>query len=379
MGTRRRRQTKIPEQPSQVQDMARQVEEAADCACEEQDERVEFLNAGSVMFNLALSQKGVDGGWGRGRIGNLVGDGSSGKTLCALEACADAWYNIRDISSELFPAVKHVKIVYWNREGVMDFPLERMYGQQFVDGVEWSDNCDTAEQWGRDVFRRLDAHKHGEFFLGVLDSVDSLGTEAGEKRLATSVKTDKPIDGSYGTGPERAKYFSGDFFNNLCKKMKGKDFTLLLISQVREKIDTVLFGEKYTRAGGKALDFYTHQVAWLAQYGKLQRQFSGEKRVYGVEIQARIKRNKCAVPYRDARFPIIFDYGIDNIGSCLDYLHGPKDKEIPWGGSRILKSQLIDMADADPEIEAQIVAQAVERWCKVEENTRVVRRPKFGK
>jgi hypothetical protein len=259
----------------------------------------------------------------------------------------------------------------------MDFPLEHMYGQEFVDGVEWSPNCNTVEQWGREVFRRLDSHKKGEFFLGVLDSVDSLGTEGGEARLEKSVKTDKPLDGSYGTGPERAKYLSGDFFNNLCKKMRDKDFTLLLISQVREKIDRVLFGEKYTRAGGKALDFYTHQVAWLAQYGKLTKQYDGEKRVYGVRVAAKIKRNKTAVPYREAIFPVIFDYGVDNIGSMLDFLYGPNNKNVDFLDTKIEKNELLAKAENSDEIYDGIIALTTQRWREIEENTRVYRKPKF--
>jgi RecA/RadA recombinase len=57
--------------------------------------RVEFINSGSTLLNLAASQKGRDGGWARGRIINIVGDGSTGKSLLALEACAQAFYNIQ--------------------------------------------------------------------------------------------------------------------------------------------------------------------------------------------------------------------------------------------------------------------------------------------
>ncbi|HUV71873.1 MAG TPA: hypothetical protein VMW25_02600, partial [Clostridia bacterium] len=52
---------------------------------EKKEERpVDFINTGSTCLNLALSNRGKDGGWARGRIDNVVGDGSSGKTLVAL-------------------------------------------------------------------------------------------------------------------------------------------------------------------------------------------------------------------------------------------------------------------------------------------------------
>ncbi len=370
------RRTRQPQKKTPAE-VVSQIEESGETTNEDKKERVDFLSSGSIMFNLALSQKAKDGGWGRGRIGNLVGDGSSGKTLSALEACAYAFYNIMKTKSTIFPPVKRVTIVYWNREGVMDFPLVVMYGESFVKGVEWSDNCATAEQWGRDVFRRLKAHKPGDFFLGVLDSIDSLGTEAGDARLAKSVKDDKPLDGTYGTGTERAKYFSGDFFNNLCREMRNKDFTLLLISQVREKINRMMFEGKYYRCGGKALDFYTHQVAWLAQTGKLDRTYLGEKIVYGVRVVTRIKRNKVAKPYREAKFTILFDYGMDSITSCVDFLYGPKNKTITWKGEEINTKDLIELADKNPEEEESITELALAKWIQIEEEVAVTRKPKF--
>ena len=56
-------------------------------------ERVDFLNTGSILLNLAASQKARNGGWARGRIINIVGDGSSGKSLSAIEALAQAYYH----------------------------------------------------------------------------------------------------------------------------------------------------------------------------------------------------------------------------------------------------------------------------------------------
>jgi len=56
--------------------------------------RVEFLTTGSTLLNLALSQKGINGGVARGRIVNIVGDGSSGKTLLVLEILAHAFYGM---------------------------------------------------------------------------------------------------------------------------------------------------------------------------------------------------------------------------------------------------------------------------------------------
>jgi hypothetical protein len=94
----------------------------------------------------------------------VVGDGSSGKTVCALELCFWCWKNIKKIKSKIFPKVKKITIVYNNAEGAMDFPIEKMYGAQFECEVEWI--CDKEiESTCRDYARRMRNLKKGEFLL----------------------------------------------------------------------------------------------------------------------------------------------------------------------------------------------------------------------
>ena len=80
--------------------------------------RVEFLSSGLTLLNLALSGKGSEGGWARGRIINIVGDGSSGKTMLAIELAAQCFFYIKETKSKIFEQPKTVKIVYndvWER------------------------------------------------------------------------------------------------------------------------------------------------------------------------------------------------------------------------------------------------------------------------
>ncbi|MCJ7747869.1 MAG: DNA recombination/repair protein RecA [Desulfobacterales bacterium] len=339
-------------------------------------ERVEFLNTGSVLLNLAASQKARDGGWARGRVVNLVGDGSTGKTLLALEAAAQLYYYIKEKEPRLFPKVQNVEIVYWNREVVMDFPLEKMYGKSFVDAIDWSPKCSTAEEWGRDVMRRVIAHKPGTCFLGILDSIDSLATEGGQGRLAKSIKTDSPLDGSYGSGTERAKYFSADFFNNLCGEMKKKDFTLVLISQVRDKINAQFWEKKQYRAGGKALDFYTHQVVWLAVGERLKKEWDKQKRVYGITVRAKFERSKVSPPFREAEIDLLFDYGLDDIGSMAEFLPAERIQKVFQ--EKISREKLIEAADKNKGIYEKLVNAVEAYWREIETNTQIIRRPRFG-
>lgn len=310
------------------------------------DDRVEFLHSGSTLVNLAASSKGRKGGWARGRVVNLVGDGSSGKTLLALEACVHAFYQL-DLTPKLFPKVTKVTICYNNVEGAMDFPLVKMYGKKFVKAVEWV-QISACEKWGRDYQRRVQALKAGEFLLYIVDSLDALVSNVSKARVDKSIKNDEDEEGAYKV--EKAAYLSKSFFNHLCDMMQGKDATLLIISQVRCNIRAKF--TEYQRAGGKSLDFYTHQVCWLAVIKKLHKEIKGRKKTYGMIVRANFKRNKAAVPYRETDFNIVLGYGVDDIQSMLTYL-GSKDPVSMYEDDPIAKERLIDMVEKDWELAEQ--------------------------
>ena len=323
---------------------------------------VEFINSGSIMINLAASGKGLSGGWARGRIINFVGDGSSGKTLMALELAAYVFYNMVGNKSYNFPDVKKVRIIYDNTEGVMDFPIEQMYGQAFVDGVEWI--CSkTVQGFGRNIAREVDKNKPGEMLLYIVDSLDALASQEGLDRFEAAAKTDKEEGGTYGT--EKAAYLSKSFFCNMCSIIEKKDVTVLIISQIRQKIG-VTFGEKYNRAGGKALDFYTHQVCWFAEIEKIKKTFRGEERVIGIRTRAKFKRNKVAKPFRESDLQILFDYGIDDIASNLAYLYGPKVKLLEWDGEDYKREDLIKKIE-DEGLQKELAMRVEEYWLEIEE------------
>lgn len=350
-----------------LSELAGQIKDNIDAAVEVREERVEFISTGCIPFNLALSQKGKNGGIARGRIINFVGDGSSGKTLNALETAAWYWYNILKVKSNLYPDTKKRRVRYNNGEGVMDFPVAEMYGDDFYDGAEWI-QINEAEAWGLDVQRSINELKKGESMLYICDSLDSLIPQASKERIEKQIKNGGKRDGTYGL--EAQKYFSTEFFNDLCDRMTGKDFTLLIISQVRENLSAGIFGKKYRRNGGKALDFYTHQVAWLYSREKFKKTFKGNERIYGVSTLAKVERNKTALPYREAEIPIMFDFGVDNNLACASFLFGAKDKEIEWEGETMKKSDLVELADNDEFVESKLAEAVEQEWFYIEDNVR---------
>lgn len=334
---------------------------------------VEFLHTGSINLNLAASCKGKNGGIARGRIANFVGDGSSGKTLLALELAAWSFHKIKGVSSHLFPPVKKIRIRYILGEQVMDFPVAEMYGKEFEESVEWDHDIDTVEAMGRDLTRSIQENKPGEFLLYVIDSLDSLNSEASKARFLEAAKKDKAEEDSYNT--EKARYLSQSFFSNVCSLMAGKDVTIIVISQIREKIG-VTFGEKYGRSGGKSLDFYTHQVCWLREVEKMKQTIRGEERTIGIRVEANFKRNKVAKPFRKAEMQILFDYGIDNLKSMIAYYWGPKVKEMLYDGVTYSRDELVKFLEKN-NLEDRIAELVEEQWLGIERDLAPDRKGKF--
>jgi recombination protein RecA len=323
---------------------------------------VEFISSGCTTLNLALSGKGRNGGWARGRIHNIVGDGSSGKTLLALEEAFWCWKNIRTMKSTIYPKVKSVTIVYNNCEGVMDFPIEKMYGKKFVKDVEWI--CSkNIEHMGRDYARRLLRLKKGEFLLYIIDSWDALGSEAGDKRFDESVEKDKPMESSYALEKQK---FASSFFSNICGRMETntKDATLCIVSQVRTKIG-ITFGKKTYRAGGKALDFYTHQVAWIRENQKLSKTKKKAKRVYGIQSHVKVERSKVAKPFRESNFIILYDYGLDDISSMVDTLWGKRT--IHYNDKKFKTAQSFVKYIEDNNLEEELQKKTEKAWQRIED------------
>lgn len=332
-----------------------------------EDDRVEFLPTGSILLNLAASGKAETGGIGRARIINMVGDKSAGKTALCLEIAAQTFYFVKTLKSKLWVTPKKVSIVYNNKEGVMDFPVVKMFGRGFNEEVEWI-HSEHMEECGRDILRRVTALKKGEFLLYIADSIDAFESKAQKERVETSIKSDKEVKNTMGM--EKPKYLSTNFFPRLCSllKQKDKDATIILVSQVRDNIDAGMFADKYKRNGGKALDFYAHQVCWLAVVKKLTKEINKKKFPYGITTKAQFRKNKIATPFRNADIDILFANkyttpgigGIDDIGSMIKFMGYKSDSISKW--NKNLKKLIEKVKKKWVDIEKALVQERERRY-----------------
>ena len=253
-------------------------------------DNIKFIRTGCTMLDCVLG-----GGWPLGRVVNLVGDKSTGKTLLAMEAVAN-----------IFLEYDNAQVWYNEAEAAFDSEYADALGIP-IQRVTMIENCSTIEELFNDVDQIVKKARTAPG-LYIIDSLDALSDEA---------EMGRGIDeASYGGA--KAKKLS-EFFRRITKDIKKSNICLLIISQVRDNIGG-MFGEKHTRSGGKALDFYASQVLWLAHMGILKRTVNKVERPVGVKIRARCKKNKVGLPFRDCDFEISFGFGVEDDKASLEFL-----------------------------------------------------------
>jgi hypothetical protein len=206
--------------------------------------------------------------------------------------------------------------------------------------------------------------------LYIIDSLDALSDRAEQK-------SDDPAAG-FGVG--KAKALS-QMFRRLIQTLETTNITLFVISQIRDKIG-VTFGAKYSRSGGRALDFYASQIIYLSQLGVLNRTINKVKRAIGVHIKAKVTKNKVGLPFREAEMPILFLYGIDDMTACLDWLEETAglDRLSQFGGTRKAVDSALSALVSEEEIAgagAVVHAAVKAHWLEIEADFAPTRR-KYG-
>lgn len=277
-----------------------------------------------------------------GRVVNLVGDSSSGKTLLAIEAAAN-----------FHREYPKGDILYVEAEAAFDRDYAESVG--FPDDAfmpnEENPEIITIEEFFDALGKFLKDRKQPG--LVILDSLDSLTDKEELEKGAT--------EGSYGV--RKAAVFSKQMRKYM--QVIGKSNSMLLIiSQTRDKIG-VTFGEKKTRSGGKALRFYASQELWLSCKSKIHRTVDGERRVQGVTILAKTKKNRFAPAPREVELDLKYAYGIDDLTSCAGYLGKSVRGVDKWDAQKYHKTV------------EEMIPQVQKKWEDIEAKFKPVRR-KYG-
>lgn len=291
-----------------------------------------FISSGCTLLDCATG-----GGWPLGRVVNIVGDRSTGKTLLAEEAMANFLIQ--------YP---NGRIWYRETEAAFDESYARGLGldtSKIDFGPDGADSSwDTIESLFDDLNRILDendariaarakalreankkltAPEALKLAMGAavpgLYIIDSLDAVSSETELDRDVH-----EGSYNLAKQK---LMGELFRRLVRRVKRAGICIVFISQIRDRIGAMIKGKKYTRTGGKALDFYASIVLYLADLGKVYETKGGIKRAVAIKIKARCEKNKITAPFRECVFELRFGYGIDDEYANFEWLKENKRLE----------------------------------------------------
>ena len=291
-------------------------------------EDVQVISTGSVTLNLAL---GV-GGYPRGRVIEIYGPESSGKTTLAIHAMAE---------------------------------VQKQGGIAAIIDAEHAFDRFYAEKLGVDTNNLLIAQPDsGEQALEIADKL--ISSAAVDLIVVDSVAALTPkaeIDGDMGDNKVglQARLMS-QALRKLTATINKTQTTCIFINQLREKIG-VMFGSPETTTGGNALKFYASVRLDIRRVSQIK---EGDE-IIGSQVRVKVVKNKVAPPFKKAEFDLMFNEGISRSGEIVDLgvAKGIIQKSGSWfsydgqklaQGRDAVKKLLQENPDLADEIEAKIMA-----------------------
>lgn len=245
---------------------------------------LDIVTTGS--WSIALDDA-LGGGYAKGRIIEIYGPESSGKTTLTLHAIAEvqrAWGTAAFVDAEHALDPAYAKSIGVNIDELIISQPD--YGEQALEIVDA-----LVRSWAVDLI--------------VVDSVAALTPKA-------------EIEGNMG---DSFMWLHARLMSQALRKVTGvinkSNSTVIFINQIRMKI-WVMFGNPETTTGGNALKFYASQRLEIRKKEKIESGSGDDKEATGNRVKVKVVKNKIAPPFREVEIDVLFNEGISRAGELID-------------------------------------------------------------
>ena len=252
----------------------------------------DWISTGSTILDLAISNK-PHGGFAAGRISEINGLESSGKSLIGAHALATTQR-------------KGGLAVYIDTESSVSSEFLRAIGID-TDNMLYV-HLETVE----DIFDTIET----VVIKARESSKDKLVTILVDSLAAASTKIEMDADFDKDGWATAKAIIISKAMRKITNLIARQRVCLIFTNQLRQKLG-VMFGDPWTTSGGKALPFHASTRIRLKNMGQIK---DTKKNTIGIKIRAQVIKNRLGPPLRSAEFPLYFDKGIDDFGSWLEVL-----------------------------------------------------------
>lgn len=250
-----------------------------------EDEKIESIPTGSLSLDVSIGVGGVP----KGKITEIYGSESSGKTTLALSIVREC---LRLGGTAL----------YVDAEGMLDYDmLNKMLGEHF-DKERFFIATPTSSEAALSICEK--AFKSGEIDLVVLDSIGALAAEADQSNELEDM-----------TVAINSRLITKFLKRNAIPSIKANNVAFVVLNQVRAKIGGTSFMASLETPGGHALKHFSSVIIMLSKVAVIK---VGQEQV-GINVKFSIKKNKLSAPFRSYTLPIIFGKGVDKFSDIVDF------------------------------------------------------------
>lgn len=336
----------------------------------------DFLSTGSTTLNLALTGR-PEGGFVKGTYILFVGDTDSGKSFICMTCFGEASIN---------PAFKDYRFIMINKERGVLMDIEKFFGQKVAEKLEmvYLDDLEETYYFLDDAMKE-DKKNPPKPFICVVDSIDALSSDYEGKKFEEKKKareTGTQAKGDYGDGK------AGIHSRNIRRLLSGLERTgsiVVFINQSRDAINAGPFEPQKTHSGGWAISFYATMKIWSIRAGQLKKKYKDKDRQTGIMSKVKIIRTRVTGRTNTVSIPIYHSHGIDDVGSCVDYL--VSEKHWKKNNSGIITAEDFNVEERreklikyieENNLEFDLHQLVADVWRDIEKATAVIRKKKYS-